>query len=402
MNRIVFALTLTLALMVGAILSYMGVVGYYLSLELKVPEKPAISISSFKVSADNPTFFNITVLNPTFSPGEAVISGINVLVSEGNVYKVISTEPPIPSGGYRLKVGASETFKCFWAWANYTGQSISIVVFVKDGSGAVFTATLPLVAVEIGDLEFDPGKGESFNISIRSGEKSAVSVDLEGIRVIVDGSVYDVESEPPLPINLNPGDSLNLTCKWNWAAYQGGSITVIVRTRQGYIGRIESVIPTYVAFNVSRVTFDPNNTSCFNFTVSMSSFHESLNALNVTEVTIMLKDGSILKPSKTVPELPYVLKASSATTFTCEWGWASYAGEEVTITINTSQGYSLSFQHVIPHLPRGKGEDTVLSPYIFFRDLSRANKASSGFLSAVMYEPTTATLAPALRISAIV
>lgn len=355
MSRIVFALALILALITGAVLSYMWVVGYYFSLELKIPEKPTISISSFKVSANDPTFFNVTVLNPTFSPGEAVILGVSVLVSETGAYKVLSTEPPIPSGGYRLKAGASETFKCFWAWSNYTGQSINIMVFVKDGSGAVFTATLPLVAIEIENLEFNPSYGETFNISIRNSEKSAVSVDLENINVIVDGSAYNVKSEPPLPINLNPGGLLNLTCKWNWTAYQGRDIMVIARTSQGYIGRRGSIIPVYAVFNISQVTFDPNNTSYFNFTISLMSFHESLTALNVTEVMIRLKNGSILKPSKITPNLPYILEASSAATFTCEWDWASHAGEEVTIIINTIQGYSLSFKHMIPHLPEREG-----------------------------------------------
>ncbi|MCX8171487.1 MAG: hypothetical protein N3E47_05920, partial [Candidatus Bathyarchaeota archaeon] len=257
--------------------------------------------------------------------------------------------PPIPSGGYRLENGKSETFKCFWAWANYTGQPVNVVVFVKDGSGAVFTATLPLVDVKIERVGFDPNLGEYFNISVGNSEKSVTSVDLNNIKIVVGGSVHNVKSEPSLPVKLDPGSLLNLTCKWNWAAHQGENITIILTTSQGYIVERVSTIPTYAVFNVSQIAFDPDNTSSFNITIMNS--RESLIALNVTEIIIRLKNGSILKCSKIIPDLPYILEAGLTVKFTCEWNWAPYAGEEITIAISTSQGYSLSFRQVIPRLP---------------------------------------------------
>ncbi|MEM1507971.1 MAG: hypothetical protein QW702_06700 [Candidatus Bathyarchaeia archaeon] len=349
MSKVMFALIIIMIFMAGALFSYIWVVGYYFSLELKVPEKPTVSICSFEASADNPTFFNITVLNPTFAPRAAEILGISVLAGENKAYRVLSTEPPIPSGGYRLELGSSKTFKCFWTWANYTGQSISVMVHVKDGSGAVFTATLPLVAVEIERLEFDPNHGERFGVSIRNGEKSTISVDLKSIKVIVDGSEYEVKSRPTLPFKLDPNVSLSLTCEWNWATHQGRNVTVIVGTSQGYIGKRASLIPIYAVFNVSQIAFNPNNTSFFSITVVNSP--KSLIALNVTEAIIRLENGSIIKPSKIIPELPYILEVGSEITFICEWNWAPYSGREITIIINTGQGYNSSLRYVIPLLP---------------------------------------------------
>lgn len=144
-DKIFFAITLIAAFIAGAFLSYIWTVGYYVSLGLKVPEKPVISIYNFAISVENPTFFNISILNPSFSPGKVEILGIYVLTGDNLIHKITLMDPRISSEGYTLDIGASETFRCFWNWTKYAGQSITVVVLVKDGSGGSLNTKLPLI-----------------------------------------------------------------------------------------------------------------------------------------------------------------------------------------------------------------------------------------------------------------
>ncbi|MBS7624592.1 hypothetical protein KEJ29_03315 [Candidatus Bathyarchaeota archaeon] len=348
MGKMMIALIMVAVFAAGSFLSYIWVAGYLFSLELRLPETPTISICNLTVSAEDPTFFNVTILNPSFAPRAVEIMGISVLVNE-TAYKITVMTPSIPSGGYRLEVGEIRTFKCHWLWADYAGKPVSVMVFVREGSGAVYTVNLPLVAVEVGSPKFDPELGDRFSIRVRNSDRSVISVDVKGISIIVDGSIYDVEFSPPPPIRLNPNGSIDLTCRWNWAEHQGKSITVIVETSQGYMGRGKEIIPTYAIFAVSNVNFNPENTTCFSITVA--NFQGSLVTLNITDISIKTKDGLILKPLRVIPNLPYILKADSIVPFICEWNWTQYAGEEVTLIVSTGQGYKTSVTFTIPYLP---------------------------------------------------
>ena len=346
MSKIMLAAILIASFTAGAFLSYLWVVGYYVSLEINVPDKPAICIQNFTVLAENPSFFNITVLNPSFSPREARILGVQVLTGDGALHQVSQINPEISGGGYRLDVGSSETFVCSWKWASYAGQQITVMVLVEEGSGATFITRLPFVGVDIIDITLNPERGSTFSLIIRNFEDSVSEVDLERVEVIVDELNYSVETEPKLPIKLKPADSTSLLCKWNWTDYQGGTITVIVRTEQGYAARKTYTIPVYVIFNVSEVKFNPADTTRFNIT--LVNFEESLLALNVTSISIRLENGTVLKPINITPPLPFILNVDETAVFVCEWNWSELRNEEIIITVSTEQGYKVKVAQRVP------------------------------------------------------
>ncbi|MBS7648100.1 MAG: hypothetical protein QXK89_01275 [Candidatus Bathyarchaeia archaeon] len=345
-NKMLFAAFLVAAFVFGAFLSYLWVVGYYVSLELKIPEKPVISLYNFTVSAQDPTFFNITILNPSFSPRETDILGIKVLTGDNIIHRVTSITPTIPVGGYRLHVGSSETFKCLWKWVNYTGQSINIIVLVEDGSGGTLTAKLPLVEVEITSLTLDPEHGDRFNLTIRNSQRSTIGVDLESIKVIAGGISSSVKTYPSLPIRLEPSNSTGLLCEWNWTDHQGEIIKVIVNTSQGYISEWIQNVPNL--FSIREIGFNPDDPTYLNITVANSE--NSPITLNITTITITLKNGTILAPTNITPNLPYVININSTATFSCKWNWSAYSGEEVTITVSTEQNYRAKSTYRIPQL----------------------------------------------------
>lgn len=345
-SKIVFAAILIATFTAGAFLSYLWVVGYYISLEINVPDKPAIYIQNFTVLAENPTFFNITVLNPSFSPREARILRIQVLTEDGALHRISQVNPEIHGRGYKLDVGSSETFLCSWGWASYAGQQITVVVLVEEGSGAAFITRLPFVGVNITDITLNPERGDMFNLIIENSKDSASEVDLERIEVIADGLSYLVETEPKLPIRLKPTNSTSLLCKWDWTNHQGRTITIIVKTKQGYTARKSHAIPVYAILNISEVKFDPADTARFNITLVNSG--ESLIALNVTGISIRLENGTILRPANITPPLPFILNINEAVVFVCEWDWSGLRDKEITITVSTGQGYKVRVAQRIP------------------------------------------------------
>jgi len=345
-NKLFFAIALIAAFTAGALLSYIWVVGYYVSLELKAPKKPAISIYDFTVSVEDPTFFNISILNPSFSPNRVEILGIHVLTGDNIVHKITSTDPKISSEGYTLDIGASETFRCSWNWTKYTGQSITIIVLVKDGSGGALNIKLPLIEIKITSLEFNPEEGSQFNVTIENSNRSDDGIDLVNIKITDDNISYNVETYPSLPIRLNPSNSTTLTCKWNWFDHQNKTITLTVETLQGFIAEKIYKIPLYAILIIENVEFNPSDTSHINVTIVNPE--KSLTQLNITDIRLILENGTTIMLMETEPKLPYIIGVNRRVTFTCEWNWSIYRGKEVTITVNTKQGYKTKIICKVP------------------------------------------------------
>jgi hypothetical protein len=336
-NKMIFATILVAAFIIGAFLSYVWVLGYYASLELNLPEKPVISVHDFLVSAENPTFFNITVLNPSLSPEEIKISGIYVMTEDGISHKITSTSPSIPSGGYTIKVGESKVFTCFWNWINYTGQRISIAVLAENGSGGILSAKLPLIEARITDFLLNPERGNMFNITVMNPEESVANVKILSVSVIADSSVYNVSTQPRLPIVLEPNGSISLTCFWNWTEYQDKTITVALSTEQKYVAEITEFIPEYVVFNIKEIKFSLDDLYHFNVTVLNSE--RSVIPLKITKISIRLENGTLISPQSVDPSLLQMLNKNSTITFTCGWDWSTYRDKELTVTVYTEQGY---------------------------------------------------------------
>jgi len=345
-SRIMFAAVLIATFTVGALLSYLWVVGYYESLELKSPKKPAMSIEDFIVSPEDPTFFDISILNPSFSPNEVKIIGISILTEDRLIHEITTTSPKIPSGGYVLEVGTSETFKCSWNWAKYTGQSATVIVFVKDGSGGTLSVMLPLVEIKITSLTFDPENGRHFNVTIENSDKSAAGVNLVNIKVIVDNSSNNVETSPQLPARLEPANSTSFLCEWSWAAHQNKTIKVVAETSQGFIAEKTHSIPLYAILSVEDVEFDPVNID--HISITLLNSEKSLISLNVTGIELTLENGTAIALTKIEPALPCIINVNERITFMCEWNWTAHRGEEIMITVLTEQGYKMRGIYKVP------------------------------------------------------
>ncbi|MFQ6087061.1 MAG: hypothetical protein ACE5OV_03465, partial [Candidatus Bathyarchaeia archaeon] len=148
----------------------------------------------------------------------------------------IEVSPNLP---FSLEVGDSETFRGLWNWANYTGQTIKVILFVAEGSGSTAQVRLPYVGLIV-EAHFDSSISlQHFNVTVRNDETSATYVNITKLtinRETIPSKSIKVNGKPvSFPYSLNSSQSVMFTCAWNWTNYQGKSVTVAVWTLQGYM-----------------------------------------------------------------------------------------------------------------------------------------------------------------------
>lgn len=139
-SKLALTILLFISFILGATVSYVWAVGFYTSSEFQLPSKTNITIENVHFPQENATFFNVTVLNPSYSRSKATVQQIQVQTEDGLLHNIVSTVPQLPK---ELAIGESKTFNTFWNWSDYTNQRIKVMVFISEGSGATTEAQIP-------------------------------------------------------------------------------------------------------------------------------------------------------------------------------------------------------------------------------------------------------------------
>ena len=365
-SKLALVLLLLISAIVGAFFTYLWVEGYYYSLDLQVPEKTSITITNATFPVRSTFSFNVTILNPSFSPSRANLTQIAALTRDG-VANITLAEPLLPS---QLSRGESKTFNCEWNWANYTGQNITIVAFTSDGTGATFQVRTPLVKLEITNMSldrFEMTEIAPFNITIQNSELSATKVNVTEIRV----ASRDLEgTNVTLPYMLNRGAKVTVTGTWNWTGFDGENIEVVVNTAEGYAAYITKAIPSPTpVVAITDVLLDPTDTNHFNITIQNNKL--STRFISVRAIIITMENGTTREIEQVVPSLEpaYIIEPGNSTSFKCTWNWTDYRNKNVTITVRTLQEYTAKRTVITPALIGSFGE-LAASPFFLIAILS--------------------------------
>lgn len=345
-SKLLLILLLLTALIIGAILSYLWVIGYYVSLGIRVPEKTTVSITNVIFNPQDTSYFNVTLLNPSYSPTDATIKQIAASPRDDFICNVPPDEtyPQLPC---ELPKAEEKTFVCTWDWANYTGKTVKIIVFVADGSGPTFEAETPLVDLRITDVRFNSTINVThFNMTVQNLPSSVTYVNITEVSI-------DPELIPPenlsisLPYPLDANESVSFTCTWNWTNYQNKSVTVAVHTLQGYVAYYAETLPPPVILEINEVLFDIIDTNPY-FNVTVQNSKVSPTYVNVTGIDATV-DGVPLgvDVSEKTPLL-YGLSNGTSQVFMCFCNWTGYRNKDFTIGVRTLQGFTKYRTEVTP------------------------------------------------------
>src|SRR4030067_459636 len=256
-SKLIFILLLLVSFIIGALLSYIWTLGYYGPWETHLPSNSNITIENVKFDAGNATFFNATILNPSYSPSPVKIEQIVISTGGGNLLEATATVPSLP---HELTPGSSQTFKVYLNWGNYAGQTVNVIAYVSDGSGATFQVkTSSFVNLAIVNVNFYPEVSvNSFNVTVES-TQSQVPVDIKTITI---NGTEVVTVAPTLPYRLENNPSATFKLEQNWTDLQGKTANVALYTLQGYTA-YKTVTAPSVVLVITSLVFNATNTSYF-------------------------------------------------------------------------------------------------------------------------------------------
>ncbi len=354
---------------IGAVLSYLWTVGYYVKEGHTIPEGIAtITITSVSFPVEDSNYFDVTVLNPSYSYGEAKVTNIAFTVDvEGEeAINDVPTDSIDPSVPYILRKGETITFRCNKNWGNYAGQNVRVLVFLQNASGATFphaTGNVKLHFVKA-DIVTEISI-ERFDVTVRNAAESLIPVDVSEIEfgsIRIPPQNVTVRGETAtLPQQLQPNETRTFTCEWNLLengvlGIISSSHTITVKTLQGYSASKTETLPAVVSLNISDVSFT-NLPDSSGFNVTISNHPASPHFVNVSRITI--KNGTQVFDNVTVTEifinstipggpLPVLLVPGGNLTLQCMWSWETFKGNDAIITLHTSQGYERSIYKTFP------------------------------------------------------
>jgi len=352
-SKLILILLMLFFFAVGALFSYMYTMGFYAPSEFKLPNESIITIESVEFYDQNTSFFNVTILNPSYSPSSVEVTRIETRTPDDNkIHVITNTQPALP---YQLERGEIRTFQAMWNWANYTGinlpytdQPIEIRVFLADKRGEILEVKRPLTTLVITDLVFNSSISVNhFNATVQNVGSSKTFVNITEISI--GGNVISTVS-PNLPYSLNPGEApVQFQCFYNWTDVQGREVTVRISTLQGYIAERTQTLPKPVVLDILQIVFNATlSTNQFNVTVSNAA--DSSTYVDINRITVTVGEGDAIDISQWVADPSSRLETNASVLIMCTWDWSSFKGQSLTakITVYTSQGFTVSKEALIP------------------------------------------------------
>ena len=344
-SKLALILLMFISFLLGATLSYIWTMGFYAPGEFNLPSQPNLAIENVQFDVENAAFFNVTVLNPSYS-SDAKIEQIKVSTEDGTVHSVTSTSPPLP---FTLPPGESRIITSFWNWGNYAGQTVEVYVLVAEGSGSAAQAKTTFMNLTVTDVIFEPSvTATRFNITVES-MGSSISVDIN--KIAVDGAEV-MNVTPTLPFQLNPDASATFTLHHDWTDLQNKTFSIAVETEQGYIA-YKNVLGPLVKLDVFDILFFNTTATSFYFNITVQNLELSAAKIDISLITVYVEEQNItitLKEEDVAPTLPQTLEPNSTVIFTCSWDWSAYEGTTATVTAHTIQGFKSSTETTVQNL----------------------------------------------------
>lgn len=342
-SKLALILLLLISFAVGSLLSYVWTMGYYAPSEYHLPKQANVAIENVYFPLGDALSFNVTVLNPSYS-SNITIEQIKVETPDGKLHDTMTPSLPTP-----LARSTSQTFRSFWNWGNYTGQTVRLHVFASEGLGSNVRAITPFMNFSVVSVNFDPSvSAKHFNITVQNaGSPTFVNIT----KILVNG--VEVSTEPTLatPYGLTnasdvPPVKFMLRPPEGWAALNGSGVLIAVQTLQGYTTPYKTWTAPRVVLSIIDVSFDAA-ISFDHFNITVLNTGISAADVDIGEVIVYVAGNLTQIQNWTAFPSPKLERNIPARIF-CTWDWRAYRGQEVAITVVTVQGFQVTKTTHIP------------------------------------------------------
>lgn len=338
-NLLIIILMITSAI-VGGIFSYAFTIAYY----TRKPDGTTLVITDVYIDKEDVAQFTIRVLNPSYSPTNATISGIAIsLEGETLLYEVVETKPSLEDG-ITVPIGELKNITCIrirkdnatfrlgeligsHGWA---GKNMIVHVFSPDSVAANTKVTAPYVGLDIVGKFNSKFSFRKFNITLANSPQSEVDVTISDI--IIGG--VDAQADRTIKGTALPkgGEPVCFMFDGNWHGVVKASI--IVHTKQGYVFRREVALKNVYA-TIQEVSFNIEQRDHFNVTVL--NFAESAHYANLTLIKCRLDNGTYIPDKPCDPRVG--IMPNSTATIKIDWNWTNYRGRNITVVAHFLQNF---------------------------------------------------------------
>jgi hypothetical protein len=330
--------------------------GYYAETSANATASVLLLITDVAFNETNPNEVSITVLNSEVSSTPVDISDIVLTYRNGtqdqqyHINGTLTIPQFVPY--YRLGIGNTTTFNhCIWNWTNYRDQNVTITMNVKQGfTPASETRKTPQpVVFKIKEVNFNLTDTSHFLVTVANMPCSLQNITIATIKVN--------ETDVALNQTVNIGEEKIFNCTFDWANLRGEEVNITAYTSDGlYAPPINITLPSVdLKILVNEHDFAKSAEGIPYINVTIMNTHFSNRNVTITQIifktenTTATIDGALTNPVL-VPN-GYILAVNANVTILCPWNWTLYPNLDLTITVQTAEGFSISQTFQIPPTP---------------------------------------------------
>jgi hypothetical protein len=330
--------------------------GYYTKASTNTTATILLLITNVVFNETNPNEISITVLNSEVSSTPVDISDIVLTYRNGtqdqqyHINGTLTIPQFVPY--YRLGIGNTTTFNhCIWNWTNYRDQNVTITMNVKQGfTPASETRKTPQpVVFKIKEVSFNLTDTSHFLVTVANMPCSLQNITIATIKVN--------ETDIALNQTVNIGKEKIFNCTFDWANLRGEEVNITAYTSDGlYAPPINITLPSVdLKILVNEHDFAKSAEGIPYVNVTIMNTHFSNRNVTITQIifktenTTATIDGALTNPVL-VPN-GYILAVNANVTILCPWNWTLYPNLDLTITVQTAEGFSISQTFQIPPTP---------------------------------------------------
>ena len=196
-----------------------------------------LEIKQSSFAGSDTEHFKLYIENPEESEVDFQITKIIVTLEEnGTELDMRDTSPTLPT---IVSKNSTSTITCAWDWGDYRDKDITITAYTSQGYQFSQERSTPkLSQILVTDVEFDVTSLQTFNITVENSEYSVEPATIVGVEVSTNTDIINIPVESPqaLPYDIAIGDSVTLTCTWDWSATRDQNIVITVETSEGFVG----------------------------------------------------------------------------------------------------------------------------------------------------------------------
>jgi len=311
--------------------------GYSAEIRKEVQAAVSLTISDTKFNLTNPNAdnFNVTLFNAAASAADLDVTQLSLTYENGTKYSIDTS--------FRVSRNRTASAVCSWSWKNYRDKNVTITALTKQGfTSEAKTVKTPKPTVFDFSPTFNLTRTGSFLVNVTN-----VPCSLQSINVTKIKFNQNITATSPAFYVISAGGTWLFNCTWNWQNFRGQGVTINVTASEQIVAK--SITLPIVDLKLS---IDFNSTlgvPYANVTISSTGYsNRSVTVKQImfaTNVTYTI-DGTLTNPVL-VPN-GYVLNVGTSITIVCPWNWTRYHSQNVTVTVQTKEGFTVSGTFLIP------------------------------------------------------